>query len=485
MPSADTGHDEPVSRTDALRDAIGRAVGDARASNRRAWLREVALQLAVAAAVATHRVLGGAGWTASPAAAAAFGVLAAAVLLARHLWPTAALVGTGLLGPGPLLVQLVAVPVVGFAVGRRLPAARLWSATAVAVAVSGLLAVATRGAAGDEPWPLELLAWTVFVLVLLVVPVGCGALLGQRRPAGRLLRERNAHLERTREITAARARQQERTRITGEMHDLLGHRLSLLSVHAGALELRLAQGTPASSEQARLIGTTARTALAELHQILHLTRGPAGDGGRAATDPAPGTPTDVAALVTHSREAGLAVQLTWRGGDVADPRVRQAVHRVVREGLTNVHKHAPATPEVLVEVTVDSRRVRATVRNAPPAQGLRRGPGTSRGLVGLEERAALLGGTCRGHSTSDGGFVLTLDVPSAPDDLVAHSPDAPVPGDADTSLDPVDEPPPLHQAPVMTVRRTLALAALAAVLLVPVALLAVLGVLTVLGGVSP
>ncbi len=489
---------------------MGEARAAAAAAPGRSWLREGALQLLVVAAGVGHRVAGGDDSIGSAAAVAAVTLLAGGVVLARHLWPTAALVGAGLLSAGSVLLQLAAVPVVGFAVGRRLPPARLWTATAASVAVSGLLTAAVNaGGRGGEPTAQALLGWAVFVLVLLVVPVGCGAVLGQRRPAGRLLRERNAHLERTRATTAARARAHERARITDEMHDMLGHRLSLLSVHAGALELRLARDVPAAGEQARLIGGTARTALAELHQILQLTRGAAGDSTGTSADPAVGTRDDVAALVERSREAGLAVELRWRTADTApadtadadtadaapadaadstvdlDARVRQAVHRMVREGLTNVHKHAPTTPGVVVDVAVDGRRVRAAVRNAPPAVGPRPGAGTRRGLAGLEERAALLGGTCTGHPTPDGGFVLALDVPRAPDGPAADPAGLRVPDEPDPSWELADEPPPLQRAAVMSTRRTVALVALAALLVVPVAFLALMGVLTVVGAVTP
>ncbi len=179
------------------------------------------------------------------------------------------------------------------------------------------------------------------------------------------------------------------------------------------------------------------------------------------------------------------MELRWRTADSdtdttaddVDARVRQAVHRVVREGLTNVHKHAPTTPGVVVDVAVDRRRVRAAVGNAPPAAGRRPGAGTRRGLAGLEERAALLGGTCTGRPTPDGGFVLTLDVPRTPD---GPAPDAP-----DPLSEFGDEPPPLQPTTAMSTRRTVALVALAALVVVPVALLALLGVLTVLGAVAP
>ncbi len=208
-------------------------------------------------------------------------------------------------------------------------------------------------------------------LFLVIFPAVSGMLLGRRRPMVRLLQERNEYLERARALTAGAARSEERAHIAGEMHDMLGHRLSLISIHAGALELATATKAPQLHEQAELIRTTSSVAMAELRDILGVLR----------TNPEPesldedtGTRTDISNLVESSVDAGITVTLDWSGDDLreADPRVRRAVHRVVREALTNVHKHAPKA-RARVQVGVHSGRVRIQVRERSDGHDARQG----------------------------------------------------------------------------------------------------------------
>jgi signal transduction histidine kinase len=163
--------------------------------------------------------------------------------------------------------------------------------------------------------------------------------VGERARRFEALRERNTILERANRLHAEQARLQEQARIAGEMHDLLGHRLSLISLYAGALEMGTRQGAPALSEQATLVRTTARTALDELRQVLGILKvaAPRPDADGHGDDA--GTRADVSALVLASQRAGVPVQLEWDGEDLVglDGRIRRAVHRVVREALTNVH----------------------------------------------------------------------------------------------------------------------------------------------------
>lgn len=420
----------------------------------------------------------------SPVETAALVVATGAVLFARRVWPAAALVAAALLLDARSFGAGLSVPVVAFAAGRRLPPARLCAAVAAAAAVVSWLH--SGGELAEEPWSMILAVLAVSVFLVLVIPAALGALVGHSHPAGRLLRDRNARLERARELIAARARAHERARITDEMHDMLGHRLSLLSMHAGAMELRAAQEAHPLSGQARLVRDTAGAALTELRQILQLTQGGAEHGPVRGRDPLAGTRTDLEALVQQSRQAGLDVALSWPGDDVddiddIDPRVRETVHRVVREGLTNVHKHAAGTPAVAVEVSVRDGRVNVAVANAAPVPNPARAAGTRRGLVGLEERAALLGGTCRGRRSDDGGFVLTLDVPARPAALHAVASATPVDHQPATADPTPHEPPALRENEVPPARRTVVVVALAVLLAIPIALL----VLGIIGGARP
>ncbi len=422
-------------------------------------VREVLVLLAVGAVSAVS--LGGADGE-PPSPSVWWTVPLGVVLLARWVWPTAALVAAGALAFVPFAGGLLCTAVVAFGAGRRIRSRRrLWTAAVgVSVAITALLPFDPSEPRDGPVWEL-LLAGLALTVVLVIAPAACGRVRGRRRPLVRLLSERNEHLERTRELTAVQARIEERARITGELHDMLGHRLGLLSMHAGALELRAARDAPALGEQVRFVRSTAGAAMQDLRRILRLAPGgPAGDA-RLVPGATPGTHDDVQALVVESRRAGFDVGFAWHGADLVglDPHTGHAVHRVVREGLTNAHKHAPGAPGVRVEVDTlhvdrEDGRVRVRVANAAPATPTAAGPGTGRGLAGLEERVTLLGGTLAAGPAGDGGYELVAEIPVRPS--VAE----PVP---DLGLARLDGPPPVRRDDVMTTGRAVAVVALAVV----------------------
>ncbi|KAF2778573.1 hypothetical protein STPH1_3235 [Streptomyces sp. OM5714] len=328
--------------------------------------------------------------------------------------PVAAVMGSSLLVVGVNVWTLAVAPLVVMSATRCIaPTRRAWQAVGAASAVVGVLTVVT------VPFRTERLAFhlvgnAVSLALLLVLPALAGTLLGQRRPLVSLLRERNAYLEQARALTAEAARTEERNRIAGEMHDLLGHRLSLMSVHAGALELAAARQAPALAGQTELLRTTAGTAMEELREILGVLRHAdlAGTGDDRPGDER-GTREDIAALVTESRRTGSAVELDWSVPDGAElgPRTRQAVHRVVREGLTNVLKHASGAP-TRVRVTSVGDGIEVSVTNAPPpVAGPSRG-GSHSGLAGCQERVGLLGGTFEAGALVNGGFRVAARLPA-------------------------------------------------------------------------
>ncbi|MET9632630.1 histidine kinase [Lentzea sp. NPDC006480] len=290
-----------------------------------------------------------------------------------------------------------------FAASRRIPRlGRLWALLGVASVLQTAFSLFLVHD-GTPAWE-SLLGGIVGSVFFVVFPAVSGMLLGRRRPMVRLLQERNEYLERARALTAASARSEERSHIAGEMHDMLGHRLSLISIHAGALELATARRSPQLHEQAELIRTTSSLAMAELREILGVLR----------TNPEPesldedtGTRSDIAQLV-QGRAA-----LDWSGDDLhgADPRTRRAVHRVVREALTNVDKHAPGA-RTRVQVAVQGGRAKIQVLNAPSSAAP--GKGARRGLIGLEERVGLLGGSFSAGPPAEGGFRVAADVPLHP-----------------------------------------------------------------------
>ncbi|MFJ2899187.1 sensor histidine kinase [Streptomyces sp. NPDC087218] len=340
----------------------------------------------------------------------------ALLVVGRRGRPVAAVVCTAPLLVGANVWTLAAIPLIVLSATRRIaPPRRAWRVVGAACAVVGALTVA-RGLFRWESLPADLAGNAVSAVLLLLLPALSGTLLGRRRPLVDLLRERNTYLEQTRTLTAAAARMEERTRIAGEMHDLLGHRLSLISVHAGALELAAGRQAPALAGQAELLRTTAGTAMDELREILGVLRHAdlADEGGDAPADPgARGTYEDISALVTQSRQTGGGpVELEWSlpATAEADARTRQAVHRVVREGLTNVLKHASGAP-VRVEVRTEGAELVIGVVNGAPREGGHSRGGTHSGLAGLHERVSMLGGTFAAGPLPGGGFAVTARLP--------------------------------------------------------------------------
>ncbi|MHB6912595.1 sensor histidine kinase [Streptomyces sp. DB-54] len=305
-----------------------------------------------------------------------------------------------------------------YAIARRTVRTR-WRARLLATA--GGLAVGSAAAVapwlGPGPVPYGLALGLVLASTAVVVPGLVGTAHGQQGRLLRALRERGDAAERARRFADSEARIHERSRIAAEMHDLVGHRLSLISLHAGGLELALDRAAPELREEAVLVRRTTRDAMRELRQALGVL-GPLGrDTGPDALTDATGTRADIETLVAESRDGGIAVRLDWTGPDlVARPApVRRAVHRVVREALTNVHRYATAS-HVTVTVVHDDEKVRVTVRNgAPPKQpAAARDMGTGRGLTGLRERVELLGGSFDAAALPSGGFEVDATVPADP-----------------------------------------------------------------------
>ncbi|MDQ0931133.1 sensor histidine kinase [Streptomyces turgidiscabies] len=344
-----------------------------------------------------------------PALAVLEALWATLLVAARRERPVAAVLGVSALIVGHNVWTLAAVALVTLSATRRIaPTRRAWQVVGADCAAVALLTV-VRVIPRWEDLPLELAGNAGSVVLLLVLPALAGTLLGRRRLLVNLLRERNTYLGQARSLSASTARLEERNRIAGEMHDLLGHRLSLISVHAGALELAAARQAPPLAGQAELLRTTAGTAMEELREILGVLRH-ADVADESGSDR--GTREDITALVTEFRRTGGVIELDWSVTDLATvgDGTRQAIHRVVREGLTNVLKHASgARTRVEVRSTGDGTEVSVT-NDAPRTQALSQG-GTRSGLAGLQERISLLGGAFEAGAVPHGGFRVSAWLP--------------------------------------------------------------------------
>ena len=251
--------------------------------------------------------------------------------------------------------------------------------------------------------------FAVVVTVLVVgVPVLLGLWIGIRRALVAHLRDEAERLEREQLLDAERAKAQERARIAREMHDVVAHRVGLMVLHAGALEVSLAD--PAAAQQAALVRQTGREALQELRDILGILR----EGeDRALLDPQP-TLADLDRLVQQSRDTGMAVSVAVDGTRRQLPAtVERTAYRLVQEALTNVHRHA-GNAATEVGVRYGRGELEVAVRNARPADGPHPGlalAGGGHGLVGLRERVTLLGGTFQAGPRLDGGFEVRASIP--------------------------------------------------------------------------
>jgi signal transduction histidine kinase len=233
-----------------------------------------------------------------------------------------------------------------------------------------------------------------------------------RRTRLQAQRERARRVEAQELLRIEQVRYAERTRIAREMHDVLAHRISLLSLHAGALEFRPDTPPAEVARAAAVIRASAHQALEDLRAVIGVLRdGPDGPG------PEPPQPTLAAlpGLLEESRAAGMDIRADVGLPDLAavpDAIGRHAL-RIVQEALTNARKHATAAPvELRLDggpgdgLTIEVRNPRPALATAEP-----RIPGTGAGLLGLAERAALTGGRLEHGLDEHGQFRLHAWLP--------------------------------------------------------------------------
>ncbi|GAA3118506.1 sensor histidine kinase [Streptosporangium carneum] len=331
------------------------------------------------------------------------GAAACALLWLRRRWPVGlalALVPTALVSTvsaGAVVAALFTV-----AVHRPFKAVVMTGALHVAV----LVPVLWWRPDPEMPYLGSLLVSVLFYLLLII----WGMFIRARRQLVLSLRDRAERAEVEAELRVERARHMERERIAREMHDVLAHRLSLLSVHAGALEYR--PDIPAGDvvRAAGVIRSGAHQALQDLREVIGVLR-----LGGEGTDPDRPQPTlaDLAGLVEESRLAGMEVALDMRVSDPggAPARLGRNAYRIAQEGLTNARKHAAAAR---VDVTVaggPGDGLTVEIRN-PTTVG-QAIPGSGTGLIGLTERAELMGGRLDYGTCVDGGFRLSAWLPWA------------------------------------------------------------------------
>ncbi|CAM5675016.1 sensor histidine kinase [Streptomyces coeruleorubidus] len=379
------------------------------------------------------------------AAGVVFGVVAGSVLLVRRRWPIA--------------VVLVSIAITPAQMGFLMGVVGLYTLAAcelprrIVGSLAGMSLVATlivtfvktrqdmvRGDLDLGDWFVPFAAITMS-LGFTAPPVLLGLYVGARRRLMESLRERADSLERELQLLAERAeeraewaRNEERTRIAREMHDVVAHRVSLMVVHAAALQAVARKDPEKAVRNAALVGDMGRQALTELREMLGVLRSGGGErreraasmplaavgvaaaaaASRAADDEGPCL-AEIEDLVGQSAAAGMVVDLTVEGDARSyAPEVEQTAYRVVQEALTNVHKHA-AGAKTYVRLAHRVSEIAMQVENEPPeaAASSARLPSGGNGLVGMKERVAALGGVFVSGPTDAGGFRVSAVIPAS------------------------------------------------------------------------
>jgi signal transduction histidine kinase len=333
---------------------------------------------------------------------------AAVMLCWRHRWPELVF-GIALLPP-LLASDPMALLVALAAVAARRRDSTLWLAGAATFAATMFAAWRDAGWVDGSQivgrWipadgPGRVVGTLLTAAVLTAIPLILGLLRGTRADL------------RARELSEARlrdevARQEERSRIAHEMHDVLGHRLSLLSLQAGALEV---SPPDAAGDAARTVRSTAKQSLDDLRQVIGVLR----DGRDFQLHgPAPSL-VDLPTLIEETKQAGVPVNvMVLLDPSAAPAQLGMAVYRIVQESLTNVLRHAPGCP---VEVTIrggPGAGVHLDIVNPLPLAGSPPSPGSGTGLTGISERVTALGGKAHIGATPHGTFMVQAWLPWPP-----------------------------------------------------------------------
>jgi signal transduction histidine kinase len=315
-------------------------------------------------------------------------IVLAATLVASLVWDVAGL------AEGPSLAIIVAL----YGVGRYIEEDR----TALLALAAALILVA----ADDLVIESESLSVVGLSMALVFGPWYVGRRVRGRRAYLALLEERAEFQERERAAEARRAVDQERTRIARELHDLVAHRVSMITVQAGAAQTVAASDPERAIRAMESVEEAAREALDELRQVLGVLRA---DDEREGLVPMHGL-ADIPDLVAEMRAAGMDVSLSSTGApDDLPARVDLASYRIVQEALTNVLKHAGPDPDAEVRLSGENHML--TIEVTDRGSGVSTLPGSGHGLVGMRERAALLGGTFESGPRPDGGFRIMARLP--------------------------------------------------------------------------
>jgi len=329
-----------------------------------------------------------------------FGVPALATLAFRRQYPLlVALVVVNVnwvVNPDNEFTTLLSLVLVSFTAGYETRGPR--SYVGIALVLVPFLGNIARGGI----LPSDLAAAVVF----LVGPWAVGRQTRQRADRAEAAETRAAQLERERELESALAAAAERTRIARELHDIVSHSISVVTIQTQAVRRRLGPDHAAEAADLAQVEATARQALGELRRLFGVLRQ---EGESLALEPQPGL-DGLDRLVDHARAGGVDVRLAVEGeAQPLPPGVDLAAYRIAQEGLTNALRHSGAS-EVTVAVRHLPSAVEIEVRDN--GRGLVRNGTPGHGLVGIRERVAMYDGTVDIADAPGGGVRLAAHLPT-------------------------------------------------------------------------
>ncbi|MFJ3908308.1 sensor histidine kinase [Streptomyces vinaceus] len=327
------------------------------------------------------------------------------VLLAAHRRPLPVFLATLVcLGAGPMIGPLPAL----YAVARH--HRRRWVPIACAVLFLGAAQLVFHPAAREVS--VAAFSRTTALAMICMVPVVLGILARTRQELAARLTDLHEARDREHGLLTEQVLATERARLAREMHDIIAHQVSLISVQAAALQVTTTD--PRARDSSRTIRELSSTTLEELRQMLGVLRASGGTIDVHAPQP---RLADLPQLVTDSGldvDLRIEVPLAGPAASTWSPTVQRTVFRTVQEGLTNASKHAPGAP-IEVRLYAADDHLHVEVRNGPSGPGAVHAglPESGYGLTGLKERAQLAHGTLRTGVTDDGGHLLHAAYPSS------------------------------------------------------------------------
>ena len=333
----------------------------------------------------------------------------AAVLWVRERFAVATLltvtaidIALVVLTSGELSTGTVAVMVAAYSVRRYRPGPSGYILLAALASASATVTAIGMMASDFIPDNWVLVVAVARTALTFVVPVLGAELVTARARVVDALRERAELAEREQDRNAREAVAAERALMARELHDIAAHHLTGIIVSTQAADSLLAGDPQRSREYVQTAGREARKALENLRQTVGLLR----TEGPVDLAPAP-VIADIPSLVSELRAAGMAVDLTETGEAVQlGPIAESAAYRMVQESLTNVRRHAAGAASSVVIEYGDG--VTITAQNGPGAAAE---SGGGLGLLGMRERAALIGGTLEAGPTAEGGWLVRLTIP--------------------------------------------------------------------------